>query len=136
MLKKNCLTKKLSCSLILFLFGGLVYGLIEILWRKHTHWSMILTGGSCFLVLYNLFSRCKKLSLFKKCLCGSLIITSIEFVVGCIVNLWLKLNVWDYSSLKINLLGQVCLLYSVFWALLCVPISFVCKGIKKIKLFA
>lgn len=133
---RNPIAKKLTCGMLLFTFGGLCYGLIEILWRRYTHWSMVLTGGSCFLILYNLFSRCKKMSLFKKCICGSLIITSIEFVVGCIVNLWLKMSVWDYSYFKINLLGQVCLLYSTLWALLCIPVSFLCKGIKKIKIFS
>ena len=30
----------------LFAFGGIAYGLIEILWRRRTHWSMVLTGGT------------------------------------------------------------------------------------------
>ena len=33
----------------LFLFvGGISYGLLELLWRGRTHWTMLL-GGVCFL---------------------------------------------------------------------------------------
>ena len=46
------------------------------------------------------------------------IITTVEFTVGIIVNVWLKLGVWDYSSKPYNLLGQVCLLYTNLWFLL------------------
>ncbi len=28
--------------------------MVEILWRGYTHWTMTLTGGVCFLVLYGL----------------------------------------------------------------------------------
>ena len=42
-------------------------------------------------------------------------ITSIEFISGIIINLWLSLNVWDYSNIPFNLFGQVCLKYTVIW---------------------
>ena len=32
-------------SVVMFLFGGFGYGLIEVLWRGRTHWSMVLCGG-------------------------------------------------------------------------------------------
>lgn len=37
--------------LILFLIGGFVYISIELLWRGHTHWSMFILGGVCFILL-------------------------------------------------------------------------------------
>lgn len=43
------------------------------------------------------------------------IITTVEFITGLIVNVWLKLNVWDYSDKPYNVMGQICLLYSNFW---------------------
>ena len=46
---------------------------------------------------------------------GSTIITVLEFITGCIVNLWLGWNVWDYSNLPLNLLGQICLPFSILW---------------------
>ena len=27
----------------------------------------------------------------------------------------MSLNIWDYSDLPFNLMGQICLLFSVFW---------------------
>ena len=36
---------------------------------------------------------------------------------------WLGLHIWDYSSLPFNLLGQICLPFTVLWfflALLCI----------------
>ncbi len=115
----------------LFLFGGFAYGAIEILWRRKTHWSMVLTGGTCFVSLVKVFTRHDKMPLFKKCCIGSLIITSLEFLCGCIVNLKMKLNVWDYSKAKLNILGQVCPFYSMLWGFLCIPINAICKRIKK-----
>ena len=43
--------KKLACSLILFLFGGTGYALLELLWRGFTHWSMFVLGGVCYLLV-------------------------------------------------------------------------------------
>ena len=56
-----------------------------------------------------------------KMLIGTAVITAFELVTGVIVNLWLKLNVWDYSDAPINFLGQICLKYSIFWFFLTIP---------------
>lgn len=117
-IKKNC---------FLMAVGGVVYGFIEILWRGKTHWSMILTGGFCFAVLNAVYKKFADMLLVKKCLLGSAIITSVEFLCGMIVNVKLKWNVWDYSHLRFNIKGQVCLLYSALWSLLCLPVCAVCK---------
>jgi len=114
-----------------FSVGALVYTLIEILWRQHTHWSMGLTGGACFSILYNLYNHYTKFPLWGKCLIGSGIITAVEFVVGVVVNLWQKWNVWDYSAMPFNLLGQICALYSFLWFLLCVPINYISGKLPK-----
>ncbi len=118
-------------DLKLFAIGGIAYGLIEILWRRKTHWSMVLTGGTCFVFLYKIFSKCEKLSLPKKCCLGSCVITSMEFLCGWIVNIKMKLNVWDYSKAKLNIKGQICPFYSMLWGLLCIPVNTICKVIRK-----
>lgn len=115
----------------MFTLGGSVYGIIEIVWRHYTHWTMILTGGMCFLILFRYFDKAGKgLSLFKKCVTGSAVITAIELVVGCIVNLQFKMHVWDYSNLPLNILGQVTPVYSVLWGLLTIPICYACNKVK------
>lgn len=124
--------KKLNFDIFLFSIGGAGYGLIEILWRRYTHWSMVLTGGTCFLMLYKIFKKiADKTKLWQKCLVGSTVITSIEYFVGCIVNIKLKLKVWDYSDMPMNLHGQICLFYSFLWGLLSIPIAALCHFIKK-----
>lgn len=38
----------------MFLLGGCAYGLLEVLYRGHTHWTMLVTGGACVLTLFYL----------------------------------------------------------------------------------
>ena len=109
----------------LFVFGGACYGIVEILWRGRTHWSMLLTGGMSFLTLFKLFGKLRNYNLAKKCALGSVVITSYELICGMIFNK--KLKVWDYSDRPFNFKGQICPLYSILWGLLCVPVNLICK---------
>ena len=43
--------KHIKKAAILFLVGGFTYIIIELLWRGHTHWSMAIAGGLCFLII-------------------------------------------------------------------------------------
>ena len=117
---------------VVFLLGGVSYSLIEILWRGYTHYTMVLLGGVCFLSLYKLFNLMKDYSLLEKCVAGAILITTLEFTVGCFVNLVFHMNVWNYSSMPFNLLGQVCLVYSTLWGFLCIPINFLTKKIHSV----
>jgi len=109
--------QNLCLHLCLFVMGGLAYNLIELLWRGRTHPSMFLVGGLCFELMGAVHARCRR-SLPTRCGLCALGVTAVELVSGCILNRWLKLGVWDYSNMRFNLLGQVCLLYSVFWLVL------------------
>lgn len=123
--------EKLQEYSTVYTIGALGYSAIEIAWRGFTHWSMAITGGVCFLSLYLLNIRKPKWPLWKKCLTGSLIITAAEFFVGCIVNKLLCLNVWDYSARPLNVMGQICPLFSCLWFLLCIPVFYIAKRLKK-----
>lgn len=101
----------------LFIIGGLGYNLIELLWRRRTHPSMFVVGGLCFEWMGAVHTHSRR-ALPTRCGLCALGVTAVELVSGCILNRWLKLNVWDYSKMRCNILGQVCLLYSVFWLLL------------------
>ncbi|PWL70111.1 MAG: hypothetical protein DBY25_08635 [Clostridiales bacterium] len=116
---------------IVYTIGSIGYGIVEVLWRGFTHWSMLLTGGFCMLWLYILNFKHFSMSFWKKCLAGTGIITAVEFAVGLLVNRLLHLDVWDYSKKRGNICGQVCLQYSFLWFLLCVPVLFFCKYLKK-----
>ncbi|MDE6746170.1 MAG: putative ABC transporter permease [Oscillospiraceae bacterium] len=109
-------------NLIIFLFGGAVYSLIEVVFRGYTHWSMTVTGGICLVLMYRRFTARPDDPLMMKCLFGAVTITSLEFAAGCIVNLWLDWHVWDYSGMMFNLYGQICPLFSALWFLLTVPV--------------
>ena len=101
--------------------GAVIYSLVEIIYRGHTHWTMTVTGGAVFLMLYILNTRVEIQSLALRCLIGCVAITLIELAVGCIVNRKLGWNVWDYSGMRFNLLGQICPAFSLAWYALCFP---------------
>ena len=100
--------------LILFGIGGFLYYMIEILWRGYSHWTMFILGGLCF-VLVGFINEVFQFQLVKQMFLSSVIITVLEFICGCIVNLWLHWNIWDYSELPFNIFGQICLPYSILW---------------------
>lgn len=108
---------------LLFLIGGVIYTFIELLWDGSTHWTMFLLGGICFVImgLLNEYKFSWKESIIKQSLISAVIITIFEFITGCIVNLIFKLDIWDYSNLPFNILGQVCLYFFILW----IPLSIV-----------
>lgn len=122
--------RKIRENAVIFLFGGVLYSMIEICFRGHTHWSMTLTGGMCLVIMYRHFEAYPLESMLAKCLFGAMVITALEFAVGCVVNLMLGWNVWDYSSRPFNIMGQVCLLFSAMWFLLSVPAVYLCRVFK------
>lgn len=105
--------------LVLFSVGGAIYIIMELLWRGYSHWSMFIVGGLCF-VLIGLINEYYNydMPLVKQMIIGACIVTAVEFISGCIVNLWLDWNVWDYSDMPFNILGQICLPYTALWFLL------------------
>ncbi len=111
--------------ILLFGFGALCYPLIELAWRGYSHWTMALAGGIVMVILFSV-SRLP-LALPLLWLIGALSITAIEFAVGCLVNRWLGWDVWDYSTLPLNLLGQICLPFTGVWFLLSIPAIGLCR---------
>ena len=99
------------------MIGGATYNVIELLFRGYTHWSMFILGGLCF-ILIGLLNEIFNLSITSQMLLSSVIITGLEFIAGVIVNLMFRLNIWDYSNLPYNFMGQVCLLFFNLWFLL------------------
>ena len=62
-----------------------------------------------------------KLKTYQEVLIGGFLITLAEFICGCILNLWLHLNIWDYQGEFCNILGQIELKNTILWFLL-IPI--------------
>lgn len=102
--------------LVLAVIGGAIYVGIEMLWRGHSHPSMFILGGLCFVsigLINELFPW--ELGIVWQALIGGTMVTCLEFITGVIVNIWLKLGVWDYSGLPLNILGQGCLPFYFAW---------------------
>lgn len=100
----------------LFLIGGAIYVLIELVYRGYSHWTMFLLGGLCFVLIGGVNEYIPwEMPLWLQAGIGAVIITALEFICGCIVNLALGWNVWDYSNTPLNILGQVCLPFAIIW---------------------
>lgn len=130
-------SKQILKTLLLFILGGAGYFTLEILYRGHSHWSMAICGGVCLVLIHYVNKRIRIAPLAVRAFIGALIITCTELITGCIVNIWLKWNVWSYSNLKINFLGQISLRYSLMWLVLsgfiCILCSFTEKRLLKLK---
>jgi len=84
-------------SFPMFIVGGLTGILLGLIGNIKTKWGepnkLVLILGTGFMI------------------------TAIEFVCGVILNVWLGLNIWDYSNHFGNLLGQISISMSGIWVL-------------------
>lgn len=108
--------KTLFKYLFLFLVGGTVYVIIELVCRGRSHWTMAVVGGICFILcgLLNEIFTWESTIWFQMLIC-SLIITAVEFISGLILNIHYGLAIWDYSNIPFNILGQICLPFTILW---------------------
>lgn len=102
---------------VLFYLGGMGYVGLELLWRQRSHSSMFILGGLCFLALGELSESFPKLSPSTKAAAGAGIVTVLELITGVLVNR--HHNIWDYSGLPANFMGQICLPFTLLW----IPVS-------------
>lgn len=103
---------------VIFYLGGMFYCLVELLWRGWTHGSMFLLGAACFYTVgaLNRFSRAPVLA---QMTVGALLVTFFEFLTGILVNRVLGMNIWSYAAVPMNLMGQICLPFTLLWFPLC-----------------
>ena len=102
--------------LVLFITNGSIYVSLEILFRGYSHISMFILAGVCGILiggLNNWYSW--DMPIVKQMIISGIIITILEYITGYIVNIKLKLNVWDYSNMPFNIDGQICLPFSIGW---------------------
>ena len=101
---------------LIFISGAIIYMCLELLWRGYTHWTMGVVAGIAT-VLIGLINEVfpKDTPLLVQAPIASLIITELEYISGEILNVYLGLNIWDYSQIPFNVDGQVCLPASLLW---------------------
>ncbi len=110
-----------------FLSGFFLYAGFEIAARGYTHWTMALLGGCTVAVLFCMERQLTGEPFWVRGLLGALFVTCAEFTVGVFDNLIMGWHVWDYSELRFNLLGQVCLRFSALWFVLCRVAACYCR---------
>ena len=106
--------RKLKKYALFFIIGAIGYAAIEVIWRGYTHWSMMIAGGICF-SLFSLVAEKMRGGMLAKAIVCALSVTAVELIFGIIFNLWLKMNVWDYSHIPLNFLGQICPIFTLLW---------------------
>lgn len=116
----NYALSKVAEYVMLMFIGGFVYTICEMVYRTYSHWSMFIVGGLCLIIvgLLNEGILPSKWGLAPQCLVGAVVITIVEFLTGLVVNVWLGLKVWDYSDLPFNVMGQICLPFTLIWVVL------------------
>ena len=99
---------------------GAVYVALEILFRGRSHPAMLIVGGLCGVLVGAINQRpgFYRAPVFVQAMIGALVVLAVEFVSGCILNLWLGLGIWDYSNLPGNVLGQICPVFGLLWFLI------------------
>lgn len=106
-------------ALALMGIGGAIYAVIELIWRGHTHWTMALLGGLLFVLIGAINEYIPwGIPLWRQGVIGALIVTWAELVAGLVLNVWLRLGIWDYSNLPGNFMGQICPQFTAAWVLL------------------
>ncbi len=116
---------------LIALLGGVGYWSIEMLYRGRSHWSMAMLGGICLVLMYLENRWLTSHHIILRAACCALTVTVLEFLAGCILNLWLGWQIWDYRALPFNLFGQISPLFSFLWFLLSLPVCYICSAIEK-----
>ena len=113
-MNKNFILKEF----IIFIIFGLMYVTIELLYRGYTHYSMFIVGGICGVLIGLINDNTPDMPLLPQCVLGAVIITVIELLTGLFLNVYLGLNVWDYSNQPFNFMGQICPQFCIIWCIL------------------
>ncbi|NMM64682.1 hypothetical protein HBE96_18915 [Clostridium sp. P21] len=123
----NNLKNKIYKDLILIFVMGALYMVLEGLWRGWTHISMLVVGGLCAFLIgrLNEYPKFYDRKMWQQCVIGTLIILILEFTSGMILNVWLGLDIWDYSNEWGNVYGQICVPYALIWFLLVPPAIYI-----------
>lgn len=118
--------KNLYKDIILIIVMGTLYMGIEIVWKDYTDISMMFVGGLCSFLVGRLSEHHNfyQVKMWEKCIVGTFITLAVEFISGLILNVWLNLNIWDYTGKWGSVYGQICLPYAFLWFLLMPSVIF------------
>lgn len=113
-------------SMLLWTWGGTVYYFLEVVWKllreepERISWTMLVVA----IILCIPVEQCGaeppwSCPLWLQALACAGLVTAVELAAGLVLNIWLRLGIWDYSHLWGNLWGQICPQFSALWWGLC-----------------
>lgn len=90
--------KKIIPHLIIFIVSGLIYVLLEVLWRGYSHWTMFICAGCCGLVMATVNNSILEFETdFRiQVLVSAFLCTTAELIFGLIFNS--NFTIWDYRN--------------------------------------
>ena len=113
-------------SMLLLTWGGTLYFLLEVAYKTATghperiSWTMLVLAVVLCVPVERAGAELPwECPLWLQAVVCAALVTLVEFCAGCVLNLWLGLDIWDYSALPLHLYGQVCLPFSLAWWVLC-----------------
>ena len=117
--------RKKIVSMLLWSWGGTLYFILEVIWKTFNNrtdqisWTMLILA----IILSICLERCGaelpwNIPLSLQAMICTAVITSTEFLSGYILNVILKLDIWDYSNMPFNILGQICPQFMFLWYIL------------------
>lgn len=113
---------KWTLSLLLWTWAGTLYFFGEVAWKalqgrpETISWTMLALAIVLAIPLERFGAELPwTMPLALQAAICAAAITATEFAAGCLLNLWLRLDIWDYSHLPGNLLGQICPQFSLLW---------------------
>ena len=124
-----CPMGKVGCralSMLLWSWGGTVYFLLEVAFKTLTghperiSWTMLVVAILLTIPVERAGEQLPwAVPLWLQALFCAALVTAVELAAGCVINLWLGWDVWDYTAMPGNLWGQICPQYSAIWWVLC-----------------
>ena len=113
-------------SMLLWSWGGTVYFLLEVAFKTLTghperiSWTMLVVAILLTIPVERAGEQLPwAVPLWLQALCCTALVTAVELAAGCVINLWLGWDVWEYTAMPGNILGQICPQYSAIWWVLC-----------------
>ena len=107
-----------------FLWGGIGYPCLEILYRGRTHPAMALCGALGCAALCRIARERAPLPLLA--LKGACAVTAIEYAAGLLFNR--RHRIWDYRKRPGHLQGQICPAFFAVWYLLSLGVTAAAKS--------
>lgn len=117
---------QLVLSMLLWTFGGTLYFMLEVIYKTATgeperiSWTMLVLAVILCVPVERAGEELPwEVPLWAQAAFCAFLVTVTELFAGLIINVWLDMNVWDYSNLPGNLWGQICPQFAGIWWVLC-----------------